>query len=204
GPLPTREALHRRDRGRHPGLRRPRPQSHDHRARRGRASFPRPRRQRRDLPSRRLRRLAQPLHRGPARRGSATPRRALRRDLLPLRQIPPTHHPRHFLGTPRPANLAQRLPRSGPDQPSAALRPRAEPQTRLLLRPRSRKMTPPLRPLRRALPFLLLLPFASLTGRSADRVPSPRERIPLDTGWRFQKGDPEGVDTRPLLYDYRP
>ena len=33
---------------------------------------------------------------------------------------------------------------------------------------------------------------------------SPRERLPLDTGWRFQKGDPVGADPRTLLYDFRP
>ncbi len=31
-----------------------------------------------------------------------------------------------------------------------------------------------------------------------------RERILLDTGWRFRKGDPERVDSRTLLYDVRP
>src|SRR5512135_2624031 len=29
----------------------------------------------------------------------------------------------------------------------------------------------------------------------------PRERLLLSAGWRFQKGDPAGVDSRDLLYD---
>ena len=32
----------------------------------------------------------------------------------------------------------------------------------------------------------------------------PRERILLDADWRFQKGDPAGVDSKNLLYDVRP
>jgi len=32
----------------------------------------------------------------------------------------------------------------------------------------------------------------------------PRERILLNAYWRFQKGDPAGVDSKNLLYDVRP
>src|SRR5256885_383464 len=32
----------------------------------------------------------------------------------------------------------------------------------------------------------------------------PRERILLNADWRFQKGDPAGVDSKNLLYDVRP
>ncbi len=32
----------------------------------------------------------------------------------------------------------------------------------------------------------------------------PRERLPLNSDWRFQKGDPPGADARDLLYDVRP
>src|SRR5215469_7343608 len=34
--------------------------------------------------------------------------------------------------------------------------------------------------------------------------PSLRERVSLNANWRFQKGDPENVDSRELLYDVRP
>ena len=48
----------------------------------------------------------------------------------------------------------------------------------------------------RALLFgLLLAPLLALA--------SPRERILLDSGWRFHRGDPPGVDGR-LDYDVRP
>lgn len=40
--------------------------------------------------------------------------------------------------------------------------------------------------------------------RAADVAGSPRERVLLDAGWRFQKGDPAGFDSRNLLYDVRP
>jgi beta-galactosidase len=42
-----------------------------------------------------------------------------------------------------------------------------------------------------------------LTG-AAGTGSSPRERLLLDAGWRFQKGDPPGTDSRALLYDVRP
>lgn len=39
----------------------------------------------------------------------------------------------------------------------------------------------------------------------AGQMPSaPRERISLNEGWRFSKGDPTNVDSRTLLYDVRP
>ncbi len=36
------------------------------------------------------------------------------------------------------------------------------------------------------------------------RAEAPRERISLNDGWRFRKGDPAGVDSSALLYDARP
>lgn len=33
---------------------------------------------------------------------------------------------------------------------------------------------------------------------------SPRERLSLNANWRFQKGDPEGKDSKEFLYDVRP
>jgi beta-galactosidase len=39
---------------------------------------------------------------------------------------------------------------------------------------------------------------------AAEPSASPRERVSLNADWRFQKGDPEGVDARDLLYDVRP
>jgi beta-galactosidase len=33
---------------------------------------------------------------------------------------------------------------------------------------------------------------------------TPRERIPLNADWRFQKGDPQGANSTDLLYDVRP
>ena len=38
----------------------------------------------------------------------------------------------------------------------------------------------------------------------ADIAGSSRERILLNADWRFQKGDPAGVDSKNLLYDVRP
>jgi beta-galactosidase len=40
--------------------------------------------------------------------------------------------------------------------------------------------------------------------RAAGTVGWPRERVLLTAGWRFQKGDPPGADSRSLLYDVRP
>lgn len=53
---------------------------------------------------------------------------------------------------------------------------------------------------------LLLFAFALASGvYGADpEIESSRERIRLDTGWRFKKGDPAEVDSRTLLYDARP
>ncbi len=57
-----------------------------------------------------------------------------------------------------------------------------------------------LRPRLPALPLLTLaLATASLAGADA----APRERILLNSDWRFQKEDPPGLAT-PLLYDVRP
>lgn len=49
---------------------------------------------------------------------------------------------------------------------------------------------------------ILTLSPQRLTG--AENAGPPRERILLDANWRFQKGDPAGVDSRTLLYDVRP
>ncbi len=38
----------------------------------------------------------------------------------------------------------------------------------------------------------------------AAETQTPRERISIDEDWRFQKGDPSGVDPANLLYDVRP
>ncbi|RYG38065.1 MAG: DUF4982 domain-containing protein [Burkholderiales bacterium] len=48
----------------------------------------------------------------------------------------------------------------------------------------------------------LLLPLAfAIPAHSLTHTASPRERINLDTGWRFQRGDPSGAA---LMYDVRP
>jgi beta-galactosidase len=49
------------------------------------------------------------------------------------------------------------------------------------------------------LPLLLAAISAIVPCRAA-----PRERISIDADWRFQKGDPAGVDSSRLLYDVRP
>ena len=49
-----------------------------------------------------------------------------------------------------------------------------------------------------------LASLALFFGLSAASADSPRERIRLDAGWLFQKGDPADVDSRTLLYDPRP
>src|SRR5215831_183799 len=48
--------------------------------------------------------------------------------------------------------------------------------------------------------------LAGYVPRSSAAEPgaSPRERISLNADWRFQKGDPDGVDSKELLYDIRP
>jgi beta-galactosidase len=50
---------------------------------------------------------------------------------------------------------------------------------------------------------LLTLLLASTTLTSSVQAQAPRERILLDTGWRFHMGDPEGVGNT-LDYDVRP
>src|SRR5688500_7385975 len=45
---------------------------------------------------------------------------------------------------------------------------------------------------------LIVVGFASSVFAAA-----PRERLSINDGWRFQKGDPAG-NTTPLLYDVRP
>jgi beta-galactosidase len=56
--------------------------------------------------------------------------------------------------------------------------------------------------------FCTILPAAGALLSSqtafAEREASPRERLSIDAGWRFRKGDPEGVNTEDLLYDVRP
>jgi beta-galactosidase len=49
----------------------------------------------------------------------------------------------------------------------------------------------------------LLLLHCSLT-LAALCADAPRERILINDGWRFQKGDPVGLDAGKLLYDVRP
>src|SRR4051812_41694864 len=52
---------------------------------------------------------------------------------------------------------------------------------------------------------LILVCSPPLAGLVAEPDASaPRERILIDDGWRFQKGDPAGVDAGKLLYDVRP
>ena len=48
--------------------------------------------------------------------------------------------------------------------------------------------------------------LAGYVPRSSAAEPgaSPRERVSLNADWRFQKGDPDGVDSKELLYDVRP
>ncbi len=55
-------------------------------------------------------------------------------------------------------------------------------------------------------PLLRLALFASLLLAAAGAAfsESPRERVSLNAGWHFQKGDPSGVDSCTLLYDARP
>ena len=43
-----------------------------------------------------------------------------------------------------------------------------------------------------------------LSGVAAGFAAAPRERISLDNGWRFTKGDPTNIDSQTLLYDVRP
>lgn len=45
--------------------------------------------------------------------------------------------------------------------------------------------------------------FATAASLPATGTTAPRERLPLNDGWRFQKDDPPGLIT-PLLYDVRP
>jgi beta-galactosidase len=56
--------------------------------------------------------------------------------------------------------------------------------------------------------FCAILPAAGVVTegllRAADAPASPRERLSLNLGWRFRKGDPEGVVSEELLYDVRP
>jgi beta-galactosidase len=51
-----------------------------------------------------------------------------------------------------------------------------------------------------------LLPQQTAPGllQAAEVENSPRERISLNADWRFQKGDPNGVNTSGLMYDIRP
>jgi len=49
----------------------------------------------------------------------------------------------------------------------------------------------------------MLLSLATLAPAFASPPDSPRERIRLDTGWRFHRGDPPGLDGQ-LDYDVRP
>jgi beta-galactosidase len=49
-----------------------------------------------------------------------------------------------------------------------------------------------------------LVPLALAEKAAALAVGSLRERISIDHDWRFQKGDPEGVNSKELLYDTRP
>ncbi len=53
-------------------------------------------------------------------------------------------------------------------------------------------------------PAMLAAIATSLVLRGAPAVNPARERILLNTGWRFQKGDPPGVNSESLLYDVRP
>src|SRR5690606_5753579 len=55
----------------------------------------------------------------------------------------------------------------------------------------------------RCLAALLLMLATLATGLPASAGEAPRERIRLDEGWRFHRGDPPGVDGR-LDYDVRP
>lgn len=55
----------------------------------------------------------------------------------------------------------------------------------------------------RRLAALLLMLATLATGLPASAGEAPRERIRLDGGWRFHRGDPPGVDGR-LDYDVRP
>jgi beta-galactosidase len=68
----------------------------------------------------------------------------------------------------------------------------------------------PRNPWRRAAAGLALLFFAALPAAAQRLLPdrvheqlSPRERLSLETGWRFKRGDPAGVTAR-LMYDLRP
>lgn len=49
---------------------------------------------------------------------------------------------------------------------------------------------------------ICILAFSSASLSAADS--SPRDRISLNTGWRFTKGDPANIDSKTLLYDVRP
>ena len=51
---------------------------------------------------------------------------------------------------------------------------------------------------------LARLAAALLLAAVLARAAAPRERLSINEGWRFQKGDPAGVDSRTLLYDARP
>jgi beta-galactosidase len=54
---------------------------------------------------------------------------------------------------------------------------------------------------------LLLPTLAAVVGSMAPPLAAqstPRERIPLNADWRFQKGDPQGTNSADLLYDVRP
>jgi beta-galactosidase len=70
-------------------------------------------------------------------------------------------------------------------------------------------------PIRRVQSIVCSLVLCSFVSLGADReAPGPvpaaenngqlRERTPINSGWRFTKGDPAGVDSRLLLYDVRP
>jgi len=64
----------------------------------------------------------------------------------------------------------------------------------------SRRLSRPCRD--RVLRFLVLL-LAAGTAAPLSATEAPRERVLLDTGWRFHQGEPEGYATR-LDYDARP
>ena len=57
---------------------------------------------------------------------------------------------------------------------------------------------------RRALVALAVFSLAATVSRGhAAQTPAPRERIPINDGWRFTHDDPPGTTTN-LLYDVRP
>jgi beta-galactosidase len=55
------------------------------------------------------------------------------------------------------------------------------------------------------LAMIAVIPAGCFAEASAAGVAaSPRERLSLNANWRFQKGDPEGKESKALLYDVRP